>query len=194
MKKPKLIMKEETEHGEVSTHEYIPDYQSLTETDEPLINCTIWEKGHIARNLLPDKILVFILSGSICVTLDTGTQYIIGSDCMIYVPADCYYKLEVLEKARCLQLFLNGHTSIYACSPDEYNKCRHDVKHIPDNNKYILNIKPILQPFIDMLLMYIQSGIDCRQLYQVKIQELFYILNTTYSKQELSFFFYHDAR
>ena len=54
----------------------------------------------------------------------------------------------------------------------------------------ILPLNQLLKGFVEMLTVYLEDGVDCRYLFEEKQEELFVLMKSCYSKEQLSYFFY----
>ena len=127
-----------------------------------------FEKGFVWEKWKTSGICwIFLLSGEACVSIEDEVVFVEAGE-MFLLPA------------------LKG--KLKAFTPLEF------LYFISDRpTEYCLEILPLnqlLKGFVEMLTVYLEDGVDCRYLFEEKQEELFVLMKSCYSKEQLSYFFY----
>ncbi|MDR3143130.1 MAG: helix-turn-helix transcriptional regulator [Tannerellaceae bacterium] len=128
--------------------------------------------------------LLFILEGEMNVSYNEFKNHLcVGGD-MIFVARDANLIAETYTEVQYLLLSFNNHIQII-----EHLELTHLKEH--NNERSIFNkldIRPPLQGILDSILFYQNNKIKSRQLNEAKQKEIFLVMKTFYTQQELSRF------
>lgn len=134
-----------------------------------------------------EKHLFFFMEGEALVRYNEFPNKKFGQGEMIFLPksADCHG--EALTACKFLLLIYDA--PVRLCdkvgleSIIRYSKnVKYEFKSLP--------VRPVLESFLTLLRTYLQMGINCRHLHEMKQKELFILLRGFYSKEELAQFFF----
>ena len=133
------------------------------------------------------KHLFFFLKGSVMARYNEFPNKVFNAGEVIFIPksADCYG--EALTE--CSFIVLSYENSFEACS-NERVKSVFFFSNIVKYDFLSLPVKPELMQYLTQLCLYLDEGINCRRLYEIKQKELFLVLRWYYKKEELAQLFF----
>lgn len=134
-----------------------------------------------------EKHIFFFLEGRAKVRYNEFKDKLFSKGDMIFLPksADCYGE----SITKCTFIVLVYGNPIDLCDKVRFNSMINYAKEI----KYEFNSLPIrdqLTQFLTLLRVYLQDGVNCRHLHEIKQKELFILFRAYYSKEELAQFFF----
>jgi len=137
------------------------------------------------RKLTNDPVIFFIIKGSVNLLINGNGKYEVFSREMFVTQSDDSYKITTLEQ-----------THILVCNvPMEawYNEQKLIKELIPDNinaseNFFKLHVKKVIFNFLSLMNIYLEENIHSEVFYEIKRQELFFLLFFYYQKNELARF------
>ncbi|MEG2755341.1 MAG: helix-turn-helix domain-containing protein [Mucinivorans sp.] len=135
----------------------------------------------------PENHLVFILKGLVSVSCNEYRDRIFKTSEMFFLPkmSDCQGR--VLEDTSLLILAYSNQISMCdKMSLQELSPYCQEVIY----DFQPLDIREPLTSFLNLLRSYLESGMNCTHLHEIKQRELFLIFRGFYSKQENARFFY----
>ena len=131
--------------------------------------------------------VIAILKGSLLIEYDDfkGTDFSEGE--MVFLPSYSTSHIEALEDSRVVMGTFD--------MPNETCMSRSmemlfDIRSKMEYRFRSISIKPPMQHYLDLLIMYIESGVQCAHLHEVKEKELYLVLRWFYSNEEFVRFFY----
>ncbi len=128
--------------------------------------------------------LLFLIEGELNVSYNEFRNHLCVAGEMIFISRDSNLLAEAYTEIRYLLLSFNNQLSIL----DQLDLS--DLKEF-NNERNIFNkldIRPPLQGVIDSILFYQQNKVESPQLDEAKQKEIFLVLKTFYTKQELARF------
>ena len=131
--------------------------------------------------------LLFLITGKISVSYNGFINKIIGTNQVILLPTGCSLKSKILEDSHFITFAFDVQVQLCAnFSMLQLYPYYEDV----ESAFCPLDFNEQLTLFIKLMEHYIRDGINCMHLYEIKKQELFYVLRAYYSKELLAAFFY----
>ena len=131
--------------------------------------------------------VIAVLEGCLIIEYDDfgGTRFSGGE--MVFLPAYSKLHIQALEKSRVIMGTFEMPNDICVSRSmemlrDMRSKMEYRFRSIP--------IKPPMQQNLDMLIMYIESGVQCPHLHEAKEKELYLVLRWFYTNEEFVRFFY----
>lgn len=124
----------------------------------------------------------FVLSGSLII-LSKGKQTILTQGEMFLLCSDDYE----LQKVSDFKMIF-----FVSDRPTEY--CTQMLAELPEqkmeeeSSVMKMEIRDILVDFLNLLILYLKDGLNCRYLFEEKQEELFIILKSCYCEEELAWF------
>ncbi len=166
----------------LNEHRICRNYQ---EHPKPMIECREIAKGETLASKLTENKIFFILKGIIFLsygsyqdTLSKGFFIVVpgGNDYTISVLEDTYIvicrlknNLQLCEQYSIEKLFTGQNDQFVDCSP--------------------LQMKGPMELYVNHLIKYLEDGIRCIYLFDLKMKEFFFILRNYYTKEDLRMFF-----
>lgn len=134
-----------------------------------------------------EKHLFFFMEGDALVRYNEFPNKRFGKGEMIFLPksADCYG--EALTACKFLLLIYDA--PVRLCDKVRLESIIRHSQNIQYEFKS-LPVRPVLESFLTLLRTYLQTGINCLHLHEIKQKELFILLHGFYSKEELAQFFF----
>ncbi|MEG0559328.1 MAG: AraC family transcriptional regulator [Muribaculaceae bacterium] len=135
----------------------------------------------------PENHIIFILSGSASISCNEFRNRIFNAGDIVFLPkmADC--EGEVLEDSRLVVLVYSNHVSL--CEKmnmqDLHSYCK-DIEY----DFQSITIREPMTTFLNLLRSYLQAGMSCAHLHEIKQRELFMIFRGYYAKEEVAKLFY----
>lgn len=134
------------------------------------------------------SVLVFILSGKICVTCGSFHERIIETGHFVLFPKNTCIYGRALEKSEIISCaFIHN---IKFCNKYSLENLANEVLNETEYDFYQLPIRKRLHDFLVLLSDCLNDGLGCSHFHNWKVQELFVLLRAYYSKEELAQFFY----
>lgn len=133
------------------------------------------------------KHLFFFLEGSARVSYNEFPEKVFGPGEMIFIPKSADCRGEALTKCSYI-------THVYDAPVRLCHKLRlSSIVNSAHNVEYKFNSLPICQILMDYLQLfkvYLTEGMNCCNLHEIKQKELFMVLRTHYSKEDLAQLFF----
>lgn len=133
--------------------------------------------------------LIFILAGEVEIVPKEGNTKRVRAKEFFFISALSTYKIQVCKSGRYIYMsFL--YNDIKLC---EKHMLESYIKQVGDISREV-EVLPVRQPlnlFLELMEAYLKAGVNCTHLHSIKEKELFIILRTSYSKQEIVNLF-HD--
>ena len=127
--------------------------------------------------------LIFVLEGVVSVVKDGECMISVRDGEFVFIPISSLYEGTVIRPGRYLDLTF-FHNNISLC--DKY-MLSHYLKDVADFDSGFTSM-PVREPldlFLKLMEIYLSSGVCCKHLHEIKEKELFIILRTAYTKDEL---------
>lgn len=162
-------------------------------TEKPQIEVEKISKGVTRDLFIKDNEIVFVIEGRIRFVFTDFPEYEGTKGQILFLPVGGKYYFEALTNA--LVIIFRIHDSIKLCDNFKLESLFYDDETISDyqprTQKFsILDISPRLWHFTDGIIDCIGDGLKCRCYFETKIKELFLLLRSYYSKEELHDFFF----
>lgn len=125
---------------------------------------------------------IFLLSGSLVVGTQRGNIEINAGE-MFLLPVEKFI-LSVVTDSNLIYFTSDRPTEFCVRTLANLPECRRHGHELPDK----LRIASLLDKFLKLLMIYLRSGLDCKNLFETKQQELFMLLGACYSSEELARF------
>ena len=131
--------------------------------------------------------VIAILKGSLLIEYDDFKDTKFSEGEMVFMPAYSTSHIEALEDSRVVMgTFDMPNEACMSRSMEMLWKIRSKMEY-----KFrSIPIKPPMQQHLDLLVMYIESGVQCAHLHEVKEKELYLVLRWFYTNEEFVRFFY----
>lgn len=145
----------------------------------------IFEEGFVWKNWKTTGIgWIFLLAGEACVALKNGKVMVEAGEMFLLPPS----------KGDLIALTKMEFIYFISDRPAEYgiNLVTELVGKVEKTSGIIEKLVCVspLKEFLDLLLFYLKTGINCGYLFEEKQEELFIIMSTAYSDEKLTRFFY----
>lgn len=127
---------------------------------------------------------IFVLSGALEVKIEDKEIGLEGGD-MFLLPAEKYTVFSIGESE--LIFFTSDRPTEYCVTI--LAELFENVREVEERFAKLKIIKPLDQ-FLSLLMVYLKSGVDCKYLFEGKQHELFMVLRTCYTQEELVSFLY----
>ena len=131
--------------------------------------------------------IIAILEGSLLIEYDdfVGTVFSCGE--MIFMPAYSKSHIKAVEESKIVMGTFEMPSDICISRSmemlcDMRSQIEYQFRSVP--------IKPPMQQYLDLLIMYIESGVQCAHLHEVKEKELYLVLRWFYTDEEFLRLFY----
>ena len=124
--------------------------------------------------------IIVVLEGSFRINLDEYSNVFRKGE-IVFIPGNSQLKIESLEKSR----LLAGTFEM----PDEIctMQTMKALSKLKSEVKYTFSSVPVIAPmqqYIDLLVMYLESGIKCAHLHKIKEEEFFLVFRWFYTQEE----------
>lgn len=125
---------------------------------------------------------IFVLKGEMDVSNQTDQEKVVVKAGEMMVLPSLDYRMQTLSKIEFIYLASERPTEycvkkVSELEPVLPKESQHPVK---------VEISPLVNCFLELLEIYLKSGINCERLFEEKQEELFMLLWSTYSKTQLS--------
>jgi len=165
----------------------------LENREKTLSQERIWEnfilpKGYcIEKQLSPNPVIFFVITGSLCFKMDNVEEtHTVSHNEMFMALIDNFYEIIILEQAHLIvchvpmEAWCAEQKWIEALVPDDSNVSEEFFK---------LRINKMLVRYLFLLDHYLKEGIHSQHFFDLKRQELFFLLFYYYSTSDLAQFF-----
>lgn len=134
------------------------------------------------------SVIVFVLSGKICVTCGAYHERIIQTGHFALFPKNTCIYGRALEKSEIISCaFIHN---IKFCNKFSMENLESGITDETEYDFFQLAIRERLHDFLILLRDCLADGLGCSHFHNWKVQELFILLRAYYSKEELGMFFY----
>ncbi len=132
--------------------------------------------------------IIFVIKGFISVSFGTHVKEHIRTGQFYFVPAKCQYYSIAHENTEIIGFPIK--MDLNFCNYFSFEMLLNkDVVQKKSSKLKVLKINPILQEYIKILSLYLNDGLKCPHMFEIKRKELLLLLKTYYSKKDLSDFF-----
>jgi AraC-like DNA-binding protein len=154
----------------------------------------IWKNSYFPKNFSLEKevssevTILFVLEGKMSLLTDKGKTEIIGSKEMFMIPGERVYDVKTLKPAHVISCSFHIE-SLHLERPliDNLVSWKKDVQE----NFTKLPVNKMIESFLVLLEQNIKDGLDSPSFWDIKKQELFFLLFFYYSKPNLAKFLYY---
>lgn len=142
----------------------------------------------ISSNSMQNNLIVFVLKGSIELECNDFEKKHYKNKEFFFLSQSSSIKCKVLTDCRLIVFSFTGHLSLlcensnllaYSCSCSDFQY-----------NMKTLNFNKPLECFLVLMEMYLQAGVNCLHLHDLKKNELFLLFRTSFSKKDIYELFY----
>lgn len=133
------------------------------------------------------SILLFILEGEMIFSNETVHNRLLQKHDIALIPAGCHYSIEIKKVSHILTCWFSN--DIKLCNRVHLESLSEYKKKMAYSYNTLKSRKEI-QLFLDLLNSYIEAGIGCKHLQELKLQELFILFRAYYTKEQLAAFFH----
>lgn len=124
--------------------------------------------------------IVVILEGRFRIDRDEYSN-IFGEGEIVFIPAYSQLKIEALEKSKLLTGTFEMPDDICTTKTmDNLGKLKSEIEYAFAS----VRINPPMQQYLDLLMMYLNNGIKCAHLHEIKEREIFLIFRWFYTEEE----------
>lgn len=127
--------------------------------------------------------LIFILSGEVSITKDSKEKTRVRAGEFIFIPLSSHYTGTVIQPGTYISLSF-FHDTISLCDKHMLSSYLDKAQHTPLCFEP-LSVRAPLDMFLHLLESYLQAGVNCKHLHELKERELFIIFRTAYTKSEI---------
>lgn len=127
--------------------------------------------------------LIFILSGEVSITKDSKEETRVRAGEFIFIPLSSHYTGTVIQPGTYISLSF-FHDTISLCDKHMLSSYLDEVQNTPLCFEP-LSVRAPLDMFLHLLESYLQAGVNCKHLHELKERELFIIFRTAYTKSEI---------
>ena len=171
------------------------NYEASDSPQIEVINCKEGDFLELINNI---NGIVFFIHGKHRVKFHDYPEYLIDSNCMIFVPSDYRCDYTAVSDTQIVVFRLYNHIklceSYYAENltntkenkEEDFEGINEEIKSSDNSN--VLVLLPRVDAFIKGLVDYIDDGIKCKHFFDMKIKEFFLLLRAYYTKYELNSF------
>jgi AraC-like DNA-binding protein len=124
--------------------------------------------------------IIVILEGRFRVSCDEFLNTF-GEGEIVFVSAYSQIKVEALEKSRLLAgTFEMPDNICMARTMDDLEKLKSEIEYTFSS----VRINPPMQQFLDLLIVYLESGMKCAHLHEIKEKEFYLVFRSFYTEEE----------
>ena len=127
--------------------------------------------------------LIFILSGEVSITKDSKEETRVRAGEFIFIPLSSHYTGTVIRPGTYISLSF-FHDAISLCDKHMLSSYLKEAQNTSLCFKP-LSVRTPLDMFLHLLESYLQAGVNCKHLHELKERELFIIFRTAYTKSEI---------
>ena len=127
--------------------------------------------------------LIFILSGEVSITKDSKEETRVRAGEFIFIPLSSHYTGTVIQPGTYISLSF-FHDTISLCDKHMLSSYLDKAQHTPLCFEP-LSVRAPLDMLLHLLESYLQAGVNCKHLHELKERELFIIFRTAYTKSEI---------
>ena len=127
--------------------------------------------------------LIFVLSGEVEIIKDEGAKVKVQANEFVFIPISSHYVGEVIQSGTYVNLSF-FYNNISLCDKHMLSGYFKEEKNVPIYFE-ALPVREPLNQFLDLLKIYLEAGVGCKHLHEIKERELFIILRTAYTKKEI---------
>ena len=127
--------------------------------------------------------LIFILSGEVSITQDSKEETRVRAGEFIFIPLSSHYTGTVIQPGTYISLSF-FHDTISLCDKHMLSSYLDKIQTTPLCFEP-LSVRAPLDMFLHLLESYLQAGVNCKHLHELKERELFIIFRTAYTKSEI---------
>jgi AraC-like DNA-binding protein len=131
--------------------------------------------------------LVFVLEGELQFSYKKKTNKVVQSGKIMLLTSDVMFKAQANKDTQIVVVRMP--VNIQLCDWYSFERLLQEVG-TGYTEFTLLDIRNEMKSFLDTLVFYINSGIKCTVMFDMKVKELFYVFRGFYPKEELYAFFY----
>ncbi|MFR9165426.1 MAG: helix-turn-helix domain-containing protein [Dysgonomonas sp.] len=156
----------------------------------PVVRTISLDKGgRIAKTFITDTTLCFLKEGKLCANADTFSSQIIKEQEIFLLPANSYFEAEILENVYCLIIEFN--VQVHLCENFSMTQLYSFYEKIDEPSEFcVLPFNQRVSDYVNLFAQYLEDGVNCIHLHEMKKKEAFFLLRAYYPKELLAKFFY----
>ncbi|MDL2239616.1 AraC family transcriptional regulator [Bacteroidales bacterium OttesenSCG-928-L14] len=159
--------------------------------EKSLADIVYLKKGEVV-NLCPDvHLIVFIIKGNSTFSYGSHSNVLAPQNSIVIHPANLNCEVVVNEDLTLVAIRMLTEMSFCDHFSLEMLMRDNDEKSREDDETYIhlLHMNDVIESYLKLLVKYLNDGLRCSYLLEMKIKELLYLLRAYYPKKELKAFF-----
>ena len=165
------------------------DCYCYSNDEKPLIEVREIKQTETEEILLHFNKIVFVLKGTLRLTIQNNLRVNVSNGHMIFLPAN--HKMRYKASTGSVILILRMKDDVQLCHTYNLNRLKNNLVKIDKPVKFeTMEINPYLNRFAQGLVDTCNDGLKCRFFFKAKITEAFIILRAYYSEEQLFLFFY----
>jgi len=165
----------------------------LGNSEKTLNQEIIWEnfilpKGYcVEKQLSPNPVIFFVITGSVCFKMDDGEEtHIVSHNEMFMAVIDNFYEIIILEQTHLIVCHVP--MDVW-CAEQKWIEALVPVDNNISEGFFKLHINKMLVRYLSLLDLYLKEGIHSQHFFDLKRQELFFLFSYYYSTADLAQFF-----
>ena len=167
------------------------EYRLSLEQNENRFISVFFESNETIEIVAKNNLIVFLTKGTMRIHIEKGDPVIINAPSMFLIPKGRYYERVALSSSDVFVLPVNNHLDISFVPSGELvsgdNSLLADLPATKD--VFVLTIETILLKFLNLLKDSISAGFDTPDFFNIKIRELMFLMEKTYSREDRLVFF-----
>ena len=154
-------------------------------------NQRIWESLFLPkdycyeRKLSNDPVIFFIIKGSVIIVINGIENHSVSSHEMFMTQSDDSYEIVVLEQTHLITCTVP--MEVWYAEQKWIEELVPDIKNVSDQF-FNLPVKKVILRYLSLMVTYLEENIKYSIFYEIKRQELFFLLFIYYPKKELAQF------
>lgn len=141
----------------------------------------------VSKNSLLNNAIVFVLEGEINIKCNEQDEKKIEQFHTFLLAQSSSLYCQAITETKIIIFFFKGHISLL-CENSDLSSYSSSSTDPIDELKIIKFNKPLLS-FLNLLEIYLQAGVNCIHLHEIKKSELFLLFRTSYNKKDIYDFF-----
>lgn len=144
-----------------------------------------FKRGIKELDITSNDEIVFLLEGKIHMALHSYPEYIATTDDILFLPAGQVFSYSVLSDSSFVVFRISNLRSYCQVFFEEEIEESLDINSTSLEKSFNLKMNSFVRDFLNNLIVCINHGLNSRDYLELKINELFFILQANYSKEEI---------
>jgi AraC-like DNA-binding protein len=158
----------------------------------PLVKMVYYHRGELFDRIIKEPIIAFVLDGKIELYSKIKLSQIIDRGRLFLIPQKFCARFRCLENTRLVYCHIREDIQFF--NKLKFNTLRNAVSYKQINIEYCpiptLEVGQPINLFFTCLLASLEDGLNCEYYFEIKLNELFILMNTYCSDNSLSMLFY----